>query len=288
MLHLLFLAVSTPALAADLAVVEVETTESAVVSPPSATSPSAFVPDILSEDAAAKEKKKGKDKGDNEKGGKDKGDGDKASSSDGESIGSTSTGKNKKKKKKATFLGLTLEPYVEPGGGVQIDSGDNLAAKAGADVGVRYTKDKLAGDLYIGGSYLTGEGISGYDAHLGNDLSFRDKYFGIGGGLALEYNAQTNTLTGKDIFAPSLGVKIPVEATVGPKDYYGLLGVTPAWYFDEARKPAEGQVPLGDEFEWHVAAGLLVGEFKLQAGYSMVFTSNGTYSVPVLTVGYAP
>lgn len=283
MLHLLFVAVSTPSLAADAPVVVIESPESAAVAPPTLATSPAFVPDILSEDAATKDKKKGKDKGD-----KDKGDKDKASSSDGDSIGSETTGKKKKKKKEPTFLGLTLEPYVEPGGGVQIDSGDNIAVTAGADVGVRYTKDKLAGDLYLGGSYLTGEGVSGYDVHLGNDLAFRDKYFGIGGGLALAYNAQTNTLTGKDIFAPSLGVKIPVEATIGPKEYYGLLGVTPAWYFEESRKPAAGEVPLGDEFEWHVAGGLLIGEFKLQAGYSMVFTSNGTYSVPILTVGYAP
>lgn len=266
MLHLLFVAVSSPAFALD-------TPPAEPVAPTSAVAESAFAPDILSEDAAAKDKKKGKG----------------TTKSDSESTQSSSDGKKKKKKKKEpTFLGLTLEPYVEPGGGVQIDSNENIAVTAGADVGVRYTKDKLAGDLYLGGSYLTGEGISGYDVHLGNTLAFRDEYFGIGGGLALTYNAQTNTLTGKDIFAPSLGVKVPVEATIGPKQYYGLLGVTPAWYFDEARKPDAGEVPLGDEFEWHVAGGLTINEFKLQAGYSMMFTSNGTYSVPTLTVGYAP
>ena len=217
----------------------------------------------LASDAAA-EKDKSKSKGDK----KDDGD--------------------KKKKDDDTVLGFEIEPYVEPGGGLQIDSSGDMAVTAGADVGVRYTKKKFIGDLYLGGAYITGEGVSGYDVHLGNNLAYRAKYYGIGGGLALTYNGQTNTLTGKDIFAPALGLKVPVEATIGPKKYYGLLGVTPAWYFDEARKPAEGEVPLGDEFEWHIGAGLKIDQFKAQAGYSMVFTSNGTYSVPTLTVGYSP
>lgn len=235
------------------------------------TSPSlaADLPDLPSDSAVEKDKSKNK--------GEKKG---KGNDSDGD-------GKKKKKKDDEGFLGMEWEPYVEPGGGVQIDSSGEMAVTAGADVGVRYTKDKFAGDLYLGGSYITGDNVVGYDIHLGNTAAYREKYWGAGGGLALTYNGQ-ETMTGKEIFAPALGVKVPVEIVVGPKKYYGVAGVTPAWYFDEARKPDAGEVPFGDEFEWHIGAGVKIDQFKAQLGYSMVFTSEGQYSVPTISVGYNP
>jgi hypothetical protein len=232
--------------------------------------------DPLSPDAAAK-KKDGGGKSDGKKDGK--GDGKKDGKKDGD---------GDKKKKDDTFLGFEIEPYVQPGGGVQIDSSGDMAITAGADVGVLYTKKKFTGNLYAGGAYITGEGVSGYDVHLGNTANYRAKYFGAGGGLALTYNGQTNTDTGKDILTPSLGVQVPVELVVGPKKYYGLAGVTPSWYFDEDRKPAAGMVPFGDEFEWHIGGGLKIDSFKAEAGYMMVFTAAGQYSVPTISVGYNP
>ncbi len=226
--------------------------------------------DLATDDAAGKKKDKDKD-------GKDK-DKDK-------------DGKGKDKDKdddKTKIAGFTIEPYVSPGGGVQIDTSGGTAVTAGVDVGVIYTKKKLEGNLYVGGAYITGEGVSGYDVHLGNTLGYRADYWGAAGGLAITYNGQTNTETGEDILAPALGAQIPVDIKVGPKKYYATAGVTPSWYFDDARKPEAGEVPLGDEFEWRVGAGLKIGDFKGEIGYATLYTSAGTYSTPTLSVGYNP
>ncbi len=190
--------------------------------------------------------------------------------------------------KRGKILGFNWEPYVEPGGGVQIDTSGGTAVTAGADVGIHYYKKKVDGNLYVGGSYLTGTGISGYDVHLGNEIGYRADYWGAGGGLAVTYNGQTNTDTGEDILAPALGVMVPVDIKVGPKEFYGTAGVTPAWYFEEARKPDAGEVPLGDEFQWRVGAGLKIGDFKGELGYATLYTSAGIYSTPTITVGWNP
>ncbi len=191
-------------------------------------------------------------------------------------------------KMKGKILGMNWEPYVQPNGGVQIDA-STTAITAGADAGIRYWKKKLQGDLYVGGSYITAENLSGYDVHLGDQTGYRAKYWGAGGGVEVTYNGQTNTKTGKDVLAPALGAKIPVEIVVGPKKFYGKAGVTPAWYFDDSRKAtAGGPVPLGDEFEWHAAAGLKWEQFKGEIGFAQLITPVGTYNTPTLNVGWNP
>ena len=252
MLHLLLLPLSTPALAAEPAAF--------------------FAPDTLfapSDDAAAKGKGKGKSKNEDDGGKKN---------NDVEDDLSHMKGK---------LLGLNWEPFVEPGGGVQIN-GKTTAVTAGADVGIRYWKKKLKGELYLGGTYITADNLSGYDVHLGDQTGYRAKMWGAGGGVEVTYNGQTNTDTGKDVLKPALGVKVPVQITVGPKKFYGKAGVTPAWYFDDARKPSAGQVPFGDEFEWNVAAGLKLGQFKGEVGFAQLITSAGTYNTPTINVGWNP
>ncbi len=199
--------------------------------------------------------------------------------------------KDKKKKKDdegGKILGLNWEPYVQPGGGVQIDASGDTAVTAGADVGIRYWKGKLEGDLYLGGTYITSDTVAGYDVHLGDTTGYRAKYFGIAGGLEARYDGQSDIVTGEDIFKPAFGVGVPVELTVGPKKYYAKAGVMPAWYFDEARKPAEGVVPLGDEFQWSVGAGVKLGQFKGELGFSQLITGAGTYNTPTIVLGYNP
>ena len=229
-----------------------------------------YAPTVAAEatDAASKNKG-GKNKGGGEKGGSENADDENG--------------------KRSKILGLNWEPYVAPGGGVQIDSSGGTAVTAGADVGIRYWKKKLEGNLYAGAAYITAENLSGYDVHLGNTTGYRAKYWGAGGGLEGTYNGQTNIETGKDVLAPALGVKVPVEITVGPKKYYAQAGVTPAWYFDESRKAsAGGPVPFGDELGWHVAAGLKLGSFKGELGFAQLITSKGTYNTPTLAIGFAP
>lgn len=241
-----------------------------VASPALAVEPAPFFAreTLFPTDAVAKDKKgKGKDK---------KGDGKKKNDDEDEG-------------KMGKILGMDWEPYVAPGGGVQIDSGGDMAVTAGADVGIRYWKKKLEGDLYAGAAYITGDNVAGYDVHLGDQTGYRDTYWGAGGGLEATYNGQSNITTGKDILAPALGVKIPVEVVVGPKKYYGKAGVAPAWYFEESRKAnSGGAVPLGDEFEWFVKGGLKIDKFKAEIGFAQLITPVGTYNTPTLAVGYAP
>lgn len=203
--------------------------------------------------------------------------------------GGKKKGEDEDEGKSSKILGLNWEPYVAPGGGVQIDSSGETAIIAGVDVGIRYWKKKLEGNLYAGAGYIAGENLSGYDIHLGDTTGYRAKYWGAAGGLEGTYNGQTSTETGKDVLAPALGVKVPVEITVGPKKYYAQAGVTPAWYFDESRKAsAGGPVPFGDELHWHVAAGLKLGKFKGELGFAQLITSNATYNTPTIAIGFAP
>ncbi len=234
-----------------------------------AESPEPAFPEV-SVDATAKSKKKD-GKGNDEK----KEDKKKKNDDDDEGMG-------------GKILGLNWEPYVQPGGGVQIDASGDTAVTAGADVGIRYWKGKLKGDLYLGGQYITSDTIGGYDLHLGDTTGYRAKYFGIAGGLEAKYDGQTDIVTGEDILKPAFGVGVPVELTVGPKKYYAKAGVMPSWYFDEARKPAAGEVPLGDEFQWSVGAGLKLGQFKGEIGFAQLITSAGTYNTPTLVLGYNP
>lgn len=222
-------------------------------------------------DITAKSKKKDKKDDDEKKDGKKK----KGDDDEDEGMG-------------GKILGLNWEPYVQPGGGVQIDASGDTAVVAGADVGIRYWKGKLKGDLYVGGAYVTSASIAGYDLHLGNVTGYRAKYFGIGGGVEAKYDGQTDVLTGEDILKPAFGVGVPVELTVGPKKYYAKAGVMPSWYFDDARKPSSGEVPLGDEFQWSVGAGLKLGQFKGEIGFAQLITSAGTYNTPTLVLGYNP
>ncbi len=191
-------------------------------------------------------------------------------------------------KMKGKLLGFTWEPFVQPGGGVQIDGSGDTAITAGVDVGVRYWKRKIKGELYVGGAYLTSAELAGYDIHLGNKTGYRPKYWGAALGVLGTYNGQSNLLTGEDVLKPAFGVGVPVELTVGPKKYYAKGGVMPSWYFDDARKPAPGLVPLGDEFTWNVAAGLKLGQFKGELGFAQRITGAATYNTPTVNVGWNP
>ncbi len=191
-------------------------------------------------------------------------------------------------KMKGKLLGFTWEPFVQPGGGVQIDGSGDTAITAGADVGIRYWKRKIKGEVYVGGAYLTSADLAGYDIHLGNKTGYRPKYWGAALGVLGTYNGQSNLTTGEDVLKPAFGVGVPVEVTAGPKKYYVKGGVMPSWYFDEARKPAPSVVPFGDEFTWNIAAGLKFGQFKGELGFAQRITGADTYNTPTLNVGWAP
>jgi hypothetical protein len=166
---------------------------------------------------------------------------------------------------KKKWLKWWWQPYVQPGGGVQIDtSGGDLSATVGVTVGTKYWKKKWQGDLHLGGSYIIGTGggdsLTGYELELGNDFGRREKYWGAQIGLSGLYSGYS-TVDGATVLDPSVGLGIPVELTVGPRKYYVYGGIAPAFYLNPDRqRGAYGKndpLPLfGDELSWTVGLGL--------------------------------
>ncbi len=208
-------------------------------------------------------------------GGSSTGGGKSDDKADDTGLGQGAKGKRKK------FMGWSWQPYVAPGGGVQIDA-SGTSVVAGADVGILYAKKTISGNVYLGGSYLTGSGVSGYDVHLGDTTGYRGKLWGLEGGAEVFYNAQMYE-NGTDILPASGGVGVPVKVTVGPKKYYGYASVQPSWLFTEARRAST--LPFGDELEWGVGAGLKLKWFQGEVGFAQRVTSAGTINTPILKIG---
>lgn len=234
-------------------------------------------------DAAAGNRSAG---GKSSKDNKDNKSGDKDSSDDGGFLGS-----------KHKWLKWWWQPYVQPGGGVQIDtSGGDLSATVGVTVGTKYWKKKWQGDLHLGGSYLIGTGgdssLTGYEVELGNDFGRREKYWGAQIGLSGMYSGYS-TVGGDAVLDDSVGVGVPVELTVGPRKYYVYGGITPAWYLNpERQRTAYGKntpLPLfGDELAWTVGLGLNLNWVDAELGYTSTTTVGGTYGTPTISVVWNP
>ena len=186
------------------------------------------------------------------------------------------------KYKKRKFKGWTYQPFIQPGGGLQIQtSGEDTATSVvgGADVGVKYWKRKWVGTLYLGGTYTTGAALTGFEAHLGNDFGYRDKFWGLSAGLAGVYSAY-------DSLPAAAGAEVPVRVTAGPKRIYGFFGVAPVWYFEKGRH-ANG-APIGDEFTYEFGAGANLKGFHAEAAYVTTITRAGTFSTPTISIGINP
>jgi hypothetical protein len=202
----------------------------------------------------------------------------------------SSNGKKKKKKKdddsggatskKGKLWGWTYRPYVSPGGGVNIANG-GAAVTGAVDVGVRYHKDNWKGDLQLGGAYTTGAALNGWDVHAGNEFGRREKWWGLTAGLVGFYNQYLDE-DGKKSLDPSIGLDVPIEATVGPRKYYGFAGVTPSFLFNKDRHVAS--LPFGDELEWNVGAGLKLKWITAEVGFAQRITTIGTINTPTISV----
>ncbi len=212
---------------------------------------------------------------------------DEPKSDDGtEAAGDGKDGKKKKGKKKrkdgkkGKYMGWHFQPYVTPGGGVQVAE-NGTSVVAGADAGVTYWKKKWKGDAYVGGSYLTGGAATGIEAHLGNQFGVRQKMWGLAAGLEGFYDQQSDT-DGAAILDPGVGVRIPVNLTVGPKNVHAFVGVSPAFLFSESRRG--GDAPFGDEFEWTVGLGSNTKFALARVGVTQRTTSAGTFTTPIVSL----
>lgn len=185
-----------------------------------------------------------------------------------------------KKGDKRKFMGWTWQPYVAPGGGVQIDA-SGTSAVAGVDVGILHHKGKATGDLYAGVDYTTGSNMTGYDFHVGESLGYKQKMWAAGAGLELLYNGYTSADGSFDL-EPSAGVAVPVRLKVGPKKYYVKGGVTPAIYFAKKRG-VENLGPI-DELAWNLGAGLRYKGIRGEVGYEQTITRAGVISTPTVSL----
>jgi hypothetical protein len=205
--------------------------------------------------------------------------------------GSSDGGKKKKKKKqgddtadsvfdKGKLWGWGYRPYVTPGGGVAITDG-GTSVSAGADVGIRYWKKNWKGNLAVGGSYLTGDVLNGYDIHAGNEFGRREKYWGLTAGLIGFYNGFIPK-EGAKALDPSMGIDVPVDLIVGPKKYYAYGNITPSFLFNEARRVET--LPFGDELEWGAGVGVNLKWITAELGFNQRITTIGTINTPTLTL----
>jgi hypothetical protein len=215
-------------------------------------------------------------------------------SPDSPAEGADDDGKAKKKKKKgkkrkgrkASAFGWQYQPYVMPGGGVQISEGGSSVV-GGADAGVAYWRGRWQGDAYVGGSTLAGGDVRGWEAHVGTRLGVRRKRWGLS--LGVEGFMDRQSLPdGTEILAPSTGVRLPVDLVLGPLRPQGAprriflyAGVAPAFLADPARH-AEG-LPLGDEFEWSVGFGMGKKGKVGRVGMTTRITAAGTQTTPTAT-----
>jgi hypothetical protein len=208
-------------------------------------------------------------------------------SSSSSGSGKKKDGKNSKKDssssgsffKKGKLWGWRYQPYVTPGGGLSI-TGGGTAIVGGADVGVKYWKKQWQGNLTAGGSYTTGDALTGYDIHGGNEFGRREKWWGVTAGAMLFYNGYV--ADNGDALDPSAGLEVPVEVILGPKKYYLYGGVAPAWLFEETRHTST--LPFGDELEWSVGGGLNLKWITAEVGFNQRITSVGVINTPVISL----
>lgn len=202
-------------------------------------------------------------------------------SSGGSSSGSGSSTSGEAKKGKAGKLwGWKYQPFVMPGGGVTIN-GSDASINAGVDVGADYWRKKWVGKLYGGGSYTTGDGLNGYELHLGDVMGQRQKYWGLTGGLEAIYSGYTYS-NGSSAMKPSGGLNIPIEVTVGPKQYFVVAGIQPGFFTDRSRNAEVAGI--FHELEWHAGIGANLKWVTGTLGIAETITAAGVVWTPNLSL----
>jgi len=171
-----------------------------------------------------------------------------------------------------------FQPYIAPGGGVQIATGSGTSVKSGiasVNLGLTQKHKPWAGDAMVGVSYTTGSANTGVEFHVGESFGAREDFWGASLGLTGFYD----TFYG----APTLGVDIPIEVIIGPKKYYGYLGYTPTYVSNPDRK-VEG---FANETSWNIGFGLKTKVLSGEVGIIRETNVEGTFLTPVVTLAWA-
>ena len=258
----------------------------------------------------------GSGKGSGSSSGSGKGSGSSSSSGKGSSGKSGSTGNTLGEELdgkifKSFKIGKwKFQPYVSPGAGVQLGTGEDVkstSAVVSADLGLKQSKKPWMGDGFVGLSYTAGA-TNGLEIHLGENFGGRTDWFGATIGLTGFYD----TLSSKNnpAMGPTAGLDIPVQIVVGPKKTYGFLGVTPTFVTNPDRQlvpgQAFGQVAvcgsqvgdacgadakseffIGNEFSWSVGVGLKTKLISGEIGMVHDLNVSGAFWTPVVTVSLA-
>jgi hypothetical protein len=181
--------------------------------------------------------------------------------------------------------GWRTEYYIQPGAGVRLyqnGAGETKTlATFGGEAGLSYRqkgKDlpKMVGRTRLSGEVMaTGDLDKGLDVRAGSFIGPQWKNLGVQAGPDLFYNQWT---FGSQVLDPSIGVEIPVTATLSGEKLTAFAGVSPAYLMNEDRRvdwDKETLPGFGHEFTY---MGGLTGRFnglKLSAQVQYRITAAG-------------
>ncbi len=179
--------------------------------------------------------------------------------------------------------GWELEPYWRPVAGLSVFSNDNgtwAGARLGATAGVHYWKAPLLGRTRVLGSWTTGSSsVSGLELRLGSFMGPHKKYWGVEGGLDLFWDRFS--AGGYELLPGSAGIDFPVSLHLGPQEFYGQAGITPALLFNADRRvdwSSTEALGFGHEMAWQLGLGARISRMGLALMYSRRIVATGVYS----------
>ena len=168
---------------------------------------------------------------------------------------------------------VKAQNYTTSSGGLSIYS---LGAGVGGllhdlDTGILSGLARVEGGLWSGGGGL------GFDVRAGPHWQPRLKWIGWRIGLDPFYNQFTSSIL---TLPGSVGLAIPMDITLGPRNAYLTGGVSPAFLANSARRvdwsTADVAVGLGHEFEWRLGGGLTLGRYSMSLVLSRHTTIMGS------------
>ncbi len=175
-----------------------------------------------------------------------------------------------------------VEPYWRPVAGISsFSSGGStwVGGRLGATAGVHYWKAPLLGRTRVLGAYTTGTGVSGLELRLGSFMGPHKEYWGAEAGVDLFWDRFT--ADGYDLLPGSVGIDLPVNLHLGPQEFYGLAGITPAILFAPERRvdwSSTDAFGFGHEFAWQLGLGAHLGRVGAALTYSRRIVATGVYS----------
>ena len=185
--------------------------------------------------------------------------------------------------KKTSGVPWDVQPYWRPVAGISaFSSGGStwVGARLGATGGVRYWKAPWLGRTRALAAWTTGSGgVSGLELRVGSFMGPHKKYGGLEAGVDLFWNRLSAGST--DLLPASGGVDLPFNVHVGPEQFYGVAGITPAILFSPERRvdwSTTDAFGFGHEFAWQLGVGARVGRVGLAVTYSRRVVATGVYS----------